>query len=67
MNPATDRDWLRRHPALGAALIGLLFGALFALFIAAVDTHGFRFAAIAGVGIGLLLLAPYVWWKLRKD
>jgi hypothetical protein len=65
LNRATDRDWLRRHPAPSALLVGLVFGAFFAVLIGIADTHGWRFAWISGLAIGIVLFAPYVWWRLR--
>jgi len=65
LNRATNRDWLRRHPAPGALLVGLVFGAFFAVLIGIADTHGWRFAWISGLAIGIVLFAPYVWWRLR--
>jgi MFS family permease len=60
-----ERDWLHRHAAAGAVLVGVVFGLLFGAVIAAIDTHGWRFAFTVGPAIGLLVFAPYVWWKLR--
>jgi hypothetical protein len=63
---ATNRDWLRRHPAPSALFVGLVFGALFAVTIGVADTHGWRFAWVSGMAVGLVVFAPYVWWRLRS-
>ena len=65
MSRTPERDWLRRHPLTGALLVGGVFGLLVGAVIAVIDTHGWRFAFIVGPAIGLLMFAPYVWWKLR--
>ena len=46
-------------------MVGLVFGAFFAVLIGISDTHGWRFAWISGLAIGIVLFAPYVWWRLR--